>query len=91
MEILDQYQNPEHRRYETPITVGQWMLYLFVTYLPIIGIVMLFVWAFGDSSQKNRANWAKAQLLWRIIGFAFVVVIALAFWGVIAAALLSIR
>ena len=48
-------------------SVGQWMLTLFLTFIPLVGIIMLFVWAFGSSAHPEKSNWAKAMLIWAAI------------------------
>ena len=48
----------------TTMSVGDWMITYLITAIPLINIVMLFVWAFGDSPNKTRGNWAKANLIW---------------------------
>jgi hypothetical protein len=61
------------------ITVGEWMLTIFISAIPIVGLVMLFVWGFGSGTNPNKANWAKAALLWFAIIIAFYLVIAIIF------------
>lgn len=58
-----------------PLDPKEWALTIFISSLPLIGIIMLFVWAFSDGSNIHKKNWAKGTLiLWIIafiIGFAF--------------------
>ena len=54
----------------TSISVGDWMLTLFITFIPIVCIVMLFVWGFSSNTQANKATWAKAALIWIAIFLA---------------------
>lgn len=56
---------------DQPISIGDWMITLFLAAIPIIGFIMLLVWAFGDGSTPSKANWAKATLLWLVIIAAF--------------------
>ena len=71
---MEGYQN------ETPVSVGEWMLTMLIMCIPIIGLVMLFVWAFGGGAQPSKANWAKASLLWMVLMFVIVILfIALGF------------
>ena len=37
-----------------------WALTIFISSLPLIGFIMLLVWAFGDESNIHKKNWAKA-------------------------------
>lgn len=48
---------------EKVMTVKNWLIASLILMIPIVNIVMLFVWAFGDSANKNKANYAKASLL----------------------------
>ena len=51
-----------------------WML--FVTALPCIGLLMIFIWAFtGDN--ESRKNYFRAILVWCAILVALVLVLAL--------------
>ncbi|MFU8832980.1 MAG: hypothetical protein ACNA7J_12620 [Wenzhouxiangella sp.] len=50
-----------------PASVGNWMLTLFLTFIPLVNIIMLLVWAFSASTSPSKANWAKAALLWMVI------------------------
>jgi ABC-type Fe3+ transport system permease subunit len=47
--------------------VTDWLLTLFISYLPLVGIIMLFVWAFGSDDNLSRRNWARAQLIISLI------------------------
>ena len=72
MEVLDNEQAGS-----PAMSVGDWVLTIFLTSLPLIGIILLFVWAFGDNQKIDRANWSKATLIWFaigvVIGFIFLV------------------
>lgn len=57
------------------MTVKDWLITLLLLSIPIVNIVLLFVWAFGDSTGEQKANFAKAQLIWMAIVFGFVLVI----------------
>ena len=45
------------------ISTGEWIVSLILCYIPLIGLIMLLVWAFGGSTSPTKANWAKAQLI----------------------------
>ena len=46
-----------------PISVKEWIITGIITSIPIVGIVMMFVWAFKKDTNPNKANWAKAMLI----------------------------
>ena len=45
------------------ISTGEWIASTILAHLPLIGIVILLVWAFGGGTSPAKANWAKAQLI----------------------------
>jgi len=49
------------------VTVGNWMLVYVLMCIPLVNLIMLFVWAFGSSAPASQSNWAKATLLWMVI------------------------
>ncbi len=73
----------EHLR--QPMTTGEWFIAILVAGLPLIGIIMLIVWAFSSGTNINKANWAKAMLLWAVIG----IVLAIVIFGIIGIGFLS--
>ncbi len=46
------------------ISTGNWFVTLLITAIPLIGIIMLFVWGFSDGTNPNKKNWARAALIW---------------------------
>lgn len=49
---------------------GQWALTLFLASLPMIGFILLIVWAVGDDSNLSRKNFAKGSLILYVIFLA---------------------
>jgi len=79
MEDLNQNSN-------VPVmSTKDWVITLLISGIPIVGIVMIFVWAFGDNANPNKANWAKAALLMVLI----VIGIYILFFAVFGAAILG--
>lgn len=68
-----------------PVTVGNWMLTTLLMCIPLVNIILLFVWAFGSNTPISKANWAKAALLWAIIS-AVIYVLLLVVIAVVGAA-----
>lgn len=72
---------------ETAVGLGEWLLTLLIASIPVINLIMLFVWAFGSNTKICKANWAKATLLWMVIVAAFyflVVVLILGGLGILS-------
>ena len=64
----------------TPMTIGDWLITLIITYIPFVGLIMLFVWAFGDGAHPSKKTWAQAVL----IMVAISIVLAIIFFGLLA-------
>lgn len=45
------------------MSLGDWALTLLITFLPLIGFVMLIYWSISSSTNPNKQNWAKAMLI----------------------------
>ena len=70
----------------TPVSVGNWMLTFLLVCIPLVGLVMLFVWAFGSNTPVSKANWAKAALIWTLIATILYIIIFVLIFGLIFAA-----
>ena len=67
------------------MSVGDWLITFLITAIPIVGIVMLFVWAFGTNDNTTRATWAKANLIMILIMIALYTIFMLVFGAAILA------
>lgn len=63
------------------VSVKDWIITILIAAIPLVGFVMMFVWAFGSNENPNKANWAKAALIWTAIAM----VLAFFLWGTIIA------
>jgi uncharacterized membrane protein YqjE len=61
-----------------------WTITLFVASLPLIGLIMLFVWAFGDNPNTVRQNFAKGYLIFLAIGIVIAIFVMILFSSVIS-------
>ncbi len=68
------------------VKTSDWFLTILITAIPLVGLIMLFVWAFGGGNNTNKANWAKASLLWMLIS----IIIGIFIFLVMGAAMFSI-
>ena len=59
------------------ISTGEWIVSLILSYIPLIGLIMLLVWAFGGSTSPTKANWAKAQLIIVVATFGLAIALYL--------------
>ncbi len=49
------------------MTLGGWIGRIILSCVPVVGLVMLFVWAFGGNIQPSLKTWARAQLIFMLI------------------------
>lgn len=65
------------------VSVGEWLVTSLIMAIPIVNIVMVFVWAFGGGAKKSKANFFKAAIIMMIIS----IVLAFFFIGSLLALL----
>ena len=61
------------------ISTGEWILYVFLLSIPLVNLILLFVWAFGNPSNQTKANFGKAGLIWIVILIVIYIIIGLIF------------
>ena len=69
-QIPSPFQNRE-------VSVGNWMWTMVVMCIPVVSLVMCFVWAFGGAVVPSKRNYFRAVLIWKLIAFVVVVIICL--------------
>jgi Kef-type K+ transport system membrane component KefB len=63
------------------MSLKEWIITNIITYIPFVGLVMLFVWAFSHSSvNENKKNWAKALLFIQFI----IIILVILFYVLLA-------
>lgn len=68
------------------VTIGDWIITMIIMMIPLVNLIMLFVWAFGSGTSESKANWAKASLIFMLIG----IIISIIFGGAIIASIASL-
>lgn len=56
------------------LSVGDYIVILFLMMIPILGIILLFRWSFGGGVNLNKKNMARAYLIFFIIWFVLILV-----------------
>jgi glycopeptide antibiotics resistance protein len=67
------------------VRVSEWVIALLLLAIPVVNIVMMFVWAFGGGTNPSKANFAKASLIWMAIG----IVLCVIFYAMFGAAMFA--
>lgn len=76
--------NPSNNYPPTPtehMTVKDWIITMIIMSIPLVNLVMVFVWAFSKTTNPSKSNYFKATLI-------FIAVI-LVFYFVIGASLIA--
>jgi hypothetical protein len=76
---------PAVRPETEPLRVSQYLGMLLLLCIPIVNIVLLFVWGFGSSVNVNKKNYARAVLILAAIG----IVLSILFSAAITSMFLS--
>jgi hypothetical protein len=63
-----------------PLPVWKYIGIFLLRAIPIVGIVMIFVWAFGSSCNRNTKNYARAVLITFVIFLVLSLVGYLTIW-----------
>ena len=64
----------DNRSY-TPMTIGNWLITFIVLALPLVGIIMQFVWAFSGDTHPSKRTFCQASLI--MLGAMIVLAIGL--------------
>ena len=59
------------------MSVKNWVITLLLQCLPIVNIVMLFIWAFGNAKFEARKNYAKAMLIMMAISLVLSIILGM--------------
>ena len=62
-------------------SVKDWAIRIFLASIPLVGLVLLLVWAFGNDGNQERSNWAKGNLLITVIMIALWLLIFMPLFG----------
>lgn len=66
------------------VTTCEWFWRIVISCIPVVGIIMLFVWAFGNNSQPSLKTWARAQLILMLISSVVII-----FFTIISSAVIT--
>jgi len=75
------YQNPALRE---PLSVGAYILTYIVFCIPVVGFIMMLVWAFSADTNINKKNLCRAMLILALIGVVLGIISSILFASVFA-------
>lgn len=62
-----------NNQYDDTVSVGEWVGTMLLMLIPVVNIVLLFVWAFGGAKPSKR-NFFRAYLLLAVISLGISVI-----------------
>ncbi len=65
---------PNGEQFEKPMGLGDWLITIIIQAIPCVGIIMLFVWAFGQGNT-NRKNYSRAMLIITAVGIVLGIIL----------------
>lgn len=72
------------------VSLGDWIGTMILTYIPLVGTIMLFVWAFGGGAKPSKRNYARASLIIAVVVFVLSIIFSIIFGAIFAAAFSSL-
>lgn len=61
------------------VTLGDWIVTMILSGIPIVGLIMILVWAFGGGAKPSKKNYARAVIIMAIIGIVLGIVFGIIF------------
>ncbi len=56
-------QNSAVDEFSAPLTLGNYIVMMLVSAIPVVGFIMLLIWAFSGNTNINKKNYARAALI----------------------------
>jgi len=66
------------------VSLGDWIVTMILSSIPIVGLIMILVWAFGGGTKPSKKNYARAFIIMAIIGIVLGIIFGILFAGVFA-------
>lgn len=67
------------------MSLGEWVLTLLLTFIPVVNIVMLIIWAASSDTNPSKQGFARARLIWMAVGIVISLVIFFSFFSALMA------
>ncbi|MFP4242385.1 MAG: hypothetical protein ACLFQB_11165 [Chitinispirillaceae bacterium] len=64
---MEQSQNQFQKPYGQPqgevVSVKEWIVTILLLCIPVLNIILMFVWAFSNDVKRSKSNYFKAGLI----------------------------
>ncbi|WP_207706698.1 zinc ribbon domain-containing protein [Acetobacterium tundrae] len=84
-------KSPVTVKTEEVMTLGDWMLTLLLTYIPVVNLIMLIIWSVDEKTNVNKKHFAWAALIFMGIGVVLSIIFSSIVVMILASAMHSMR
>jgi len=74
----------------TPLKTTDYLVLILLSSIPVVGLILLLVWALSTTENVNRRNFCRAQLIWMGISVVVSILFMIVYGIIFAAAFESI-
>ena len=68
------------------VSLGGWLIFLFILAIPIVGLIVLIAYAIGNNKNRNMVNLSRAVLIYSIVSCILISWVVIAFGALLAQA-----
>lgn len=68
---MNPLSSTEHTHTETAISIKEWIIMLLIFAIPVVNIIMMFLWAFDKKIPASKSNFCKAYIIFTLLMFCF--------------------
>jgi heme/copper-type cytochrome/quinol oxidase subunit 2 len=76
---------------DSTVSLGDWIITLIVLAIPIVGLIMLFVWGFSGDSNPSKRNYCRAVLIFWLIALVLFILFMVLFGAAMMSAMHGIN
>jgi hypothetical protein len=62
---------------DKPLTVGEYIIMFILMGIPLVGFILMLVWAFGSDVNTNKKNYSRAILILGVISSLIVILLSI--------------
>jgi len=73
------------------VSVKEWLITSLILLIPIVNIVMIFIYAFGTGHNPSKSNYFKASLIMACIMIGLYILLMILFFAIFGSALMTLN
>ena len=76
---------PQSPALTAPMSTGAYIGTMLLFCLPVIGLILMLVWAFGSGANINRKNFSRAYLIFMLVALVLSIIFGIVIWSTASA------